>query len=201
MAKKARFAAVALAALSGWASGCEMRDLRVCEIHARLVAFAGDPVLARYERVDEGQMKSKAETEWVPGGPYVIRLADPESLSRRDLTFLIAHEFAHAYKKHSRREIESVAPKADWALSDQELFAKYGDPEGAPASLAHDQEFEADEFAARFMASLGLDPVAALRSVAPRHFESATHPSTNARISRIKAALAQIQGEDQAKAR
>lgn len=171
------------------ATACPYVDTRICDIDTKLRAYTHGHIVS-YEELGAGQIRSKAETEWIPGGTDVIRITDSESYGYDELTFLIAHEFGHSFRKHSRKELEARGTQEDMGLTDTALFAKYGDPDDSPAELYHRQELEADAFAVEFMRFDNKNPLRAMRSVLPNGYGSDTHPSRRARLENAKQVLA-----------
>lgn len=169
------------------ASACVASDQRICRIARQLEAYASGHVVA-YEEVEDGQIKGRAETEWMPGGVDVIRIANPNQYSESDLMFLLGHEYGHSILRHSRLDVERVALDADKGLDDAALFAKYGDHD-SPAEVSHQQELAADAFAIRFMHAMKRNALPVIRRVLGSSRESETHPSKAARIKSAESRL------------
>jgi hypothetical protein len=176
---------------------CPLLDKRVCVIDAKLRKFTGGHAVL-YEEVSAAQIKSVAETEWMPGKIDIIRVAESAQINLNDLTFLIAHEYAHSYLRHSRIEVERIALDSDKKLSDLALFQKYGDDQSSPAEFCHQQEFEADAFAVRFMYLDHKSPLSAIRSVIHDGFGSDTHPSKRSRLDNARRVLDDIAAKNTA---
>lgn len=165
----------------GAAADCVYRDKRICEIDSKLQRYSqGYPV--HYEELGSGDIKSRAEAEWVPGGRDIIRLTSTYEYTINELTYLIAHEFGHLYLRHSRQELESRAQKEDLALSDKALSDKYGEVYDSGMELYHQQEFEADKFAVEFMRRDNKNALTAMQRLLVRASSTDTHPSKGARL-------------------
>jgi hypothetical protein len=176
------------------ASECPYRDSRICEIDKALQDYTGGHTVL-YEEVGVGDIRSIAEAEWMIDQADIIRLSNSPAYGLTDLTFLIAHEFGHSFKKHSRVELETIAEPQDRGLSNRELFKKYGDPTDSPSELYHKQELEADTFAIEFMAHQKKSAYNAIRNVIASRSSSNTHPSKAVRLENAKRIIEKIQAD------
>jgi hypothetical protein len=176
------------------APGCALRDVRICQFDAQLQAFAGSAGVV-YKEDSTSSPSVAAEHEWVIGARDIIHLGNTLDFSDEELLFLLAHEYGHAAKQHGRKLLEGVASPEDRHLPDLALFQKYQDRAGdvgGDQATNHQQEFEADAFAAAFMQQRQLDVVAAMRGVLKSNTSSGTHPSRRARLDKAKQLLASL---------
>lgn len=176
------------------ATGCALRDTRICQYDAALQAFAGGAGVT-YKQDSTSAPAVAAEHEWVIGARDIIHLGNTLDFSDEELLFLLAHEYGHAAKRHGRKLLEAVASPEDRQLPDLALFQKYQDQAsqvGENQAMNHQQEFEADAFAAAFMQQQQLDVIAAMRGVLKSNSSSGTHPSRRARMDKAKQVLAAL---------
>jgi hypothetical protein len=183
----ARLAFIALISINT-ASACQLVDKRVCEIDTKLKAATGGHAV-QYVADFSARL---AEYEWALGQPDVIHLGDTQLLDDDQLLFVLAHEYAHSMLKHGRKYVESFAPDSALALSDEALMQQYGEAartQAAPEALSHQQEYDADAFAAKLLNKDGIDFAKVMRGFLQSTGGSSTHPSKRARIEQAKKAV------------
>ena len=107
--------------------------------------------------------------------------------------FILAHELGHVVQSHW---LQMALVYTRWVPG--EVSPENTEPVAAllgrdASQLAHRQELEADAFAARLLARLGLPGETAITALLLQgmQFESATHPATRKRLASVRAALAE----------
>jgi hypothetical protein len=166
---------------------CEVRDKRLCAVLDMVQQTAS----MRQILWSEGTASSPsiaAEYEWALGPADMIHLGQTSDLTDNELVFLVAHELGHSALRHGRATVEFFAGE-DRGLPDEELVRRYAtraiDNLHRASLLRHQQEYAADQFAARVMLLNGFDPVMAMQSLLKGSFSTSLHPSKRDRIQRV----------------
>lgn len=187
---------IALAASASFAAGCQVKDVRVCEIEAQLKDFTNGRSFI-FQEMSTTSMSVAAEYEWSLGSADVIHLGDTRQFSDNALFFLIAHEIGHAVHGDGRKTVEHFAAVEDRNLPDLELLKKYREKTLAGMDSAeemnHAHEYAADAFAVLAMLHAGKNPIAAMSNVLKVRYPDSTHPSRHQRIVKAQELVSSYQ--------
>lgn len=176
---------------------CSHADQRICAIDKQLRRVAdGHEVVYRVHR--EPGSRVFAHTQWVVGGKDIVHLQATEAWSYEELFYVMAHEFGHSYKRHSRRLLESIAPIYWRSWSDYDLYAQLRDAvetdeRPTPVALNHAVELEADAFAVRTMNTFHVPVRAAMHSILGDDKGGSRHPSAEVRYVQAEVLLERLE--------
>lgn len=178
--------------LAGSATACEFKDKRICTIDSQIKEFTNGHAVS-YRELSTSSLAIPSETEWVIGANDIVHLGDTALFGDDELLFLIALECSHSWQNHTRKLIESVTPLDHRALSNIEIFQKYGHlMDSAATELYHSQELEADTFAVHVLHKYGKDPITAMRNILLVPFSTKTHPARSVRMANARKVLASL---------
>ena len=168
-------------------SSCYVRDKRVCKVLDMVRAISPTRGIV-WSEGSTSESSIRAEYEWALGSADVIHLGNTLDLTDSEIMFLVAHEIGHSVLRHGRAAVEFFAGE-DRDLPDRELVRRYASRAlrdvYKASSVVHQQEYDADEFAATVMLRYGHNPAEAMRTLLRVSFSSPTHPSKKMRIQRV----------------